>query len=57
VFSQAGATPSSHTLQLRVKDTTSFVSAGMAGGLLDHQRSWTIQVDGDVIFRNGFDAP
>lgn len=57
VFSQPGATPSSHTLEVRVKDATSFVSAAMAGGLLDHQRSWTIQVGSDVIFRNGFDGP
>jgi len=57
VFSQPGASPASHTLQVRVKDTTSFVSAAMAAGLLDHQRSWTIQVVGDVIFRNGFDGP
>ncbi|MGN6518379.1 MAG: M64 family metallopeptidase [Dokdonella sp.] len=56
VFSQAGGTPSSHTLEVRVKDTTNFVSAAMAGSLLDHQRSWTIEVDGDVIFRNGFDG-
>ncbi|HEY6941616.1 M64 family metallopeptidase [Dokdonella sp.] len=56
VFSQAGASPSSHTLEVRVKDLTGFVSAAMAGGLLDHQRSWTIQVDTDVIFRNGFDG-
>jgi hypothetical protein len=29
----------------------------MAGSLLDHERSWTIQVADDVIFRNGFDGP
>ena len=57
VFSQPVVTPSSHTLQLRVKDTTSFVSTAMAGSLLDHQRDWTIHVDNDVIFRNGFDGP
>ncbi|HEU4664159.1 MAG TPA: M64 family metallopeptidase [Dokdonella sp.] len=57
VFSQAGALPPSHTLEVRVKDLTGFVSAAMAGGLLDHQRSWAIQVVGDVIFRNGFDVP
>ena len=57
VFNQAASTPSSHTLQVRVKDTTNLVAAAMAGSLLDHQRSWTIQVGGDVIFRNGFDGP
>ncbi|TCO40405.1 M64 family metallopeptidase [Dokdonella fugitiva] len=57
VFSQPGSTPASHTLQVRVKDQTAFVSAAMAGSLLDHERSWTIQVADDVIFRNGFDGP
>ena len=55
VFSQAGATPATRTLQLRVRDLTSYVSAQMAGSLLEHTRSWTIHVDNDVIFRNGFD--
>jgi hypothetical protein len=55
VFSQAGTTPATRTLQLRVRDLTSYVSAQMAGSLLEHTRSWTIHVDNDVIFRNGFD--
>jgi len=54
-FSQSGSSPASRTLELRVIDATPFVSAGMAEGLLVHGRSWTIEVDGDVIFRDGFD--
>jgi len=55
-FSQVGSTPSTRTLTLRVRDLTSDVSPQMAGALLEHTRSWTIQVSNDVIFRNGFDA-
>jgi hypothetical protein len=54
-FVQVTPTPASHTLEVRVKDLTTFVSPQMAGGLLDHQRSWTIQVSNDTIFANGFD--
>jgi hypothetical protein len=55
-FNQASASPATRTLELRVKDLTSFVSAAMAGTLLDHKRTWTIQVSvGDTIFKNGFD--
>ena len=46
----------SHTLELRVKDLTAFVAPSMAGGLLVHSRSWTIQVaGGDLIFKHGFE--
>ena len=45
-----------HTLELRVKDLTSLVAPSMAGSLLVHSRSWTIQVAaGDLIFRHGFE--
>jgi hypothetical protein len=54
-FSQVGATPAIRTLALRVRDMTSYVSPQMAGTLLEHTRSWTIRVNDDVIFRNGFD--
>jgi hypothetical protein len=55
-FSQVGATPAIRTLALRVRDMTSYVSPQMVGTLLEHTRSWTIRVNDDVIFRNGFDA-
>ena len=55
-FSQVSATPTIRTLVLRVRDLTSFVSPQMAGTLLEHTRSWTIRVNSDVIFRNGFDG-
>jgi hypothetical protein len=55
-FSQASGTPTTRTLEIRVKDQTSFVSPQMAGSLLDHGRTWTIQViASDIIFKNGFD--
>lgn len=56
-FSQAGASPATHTLELRVKDLTAFVASSMAGALLDHKRTWTIHVvnSDDTIFENGFD--
>lgn len=57
-FSQANASPTTRTLELRVKDLTPFVSVAMAGTLLDHKRTWTIQVSvGDTIFKNGFENP
>jgi len=55
-FSQVSATPTIRTVVLRVRDLTSFVSPQMAGTLLEHTRSWTIRVNSDVIFRNGFDG-
>ena len=54
-FSQSTPTPATHTLELRVSDATSYVSAAMAGDLLVHSRNWTIHVGDDVIFRNGFE--
>ncbi|MEO7432471.1 MAG: M64 family metallopeptidase, partial [Dokdonella sp.] len=55
-FTQAATTPATHTLQLRVTDSTSFVTPSMAGSLLDHTRTWTIHVSaGDLIFANSFD--
>jgi hypothetical protein len=53
-FSQATATPAVRTLELRVKDLTPFVSPTMAGTLLDHTRTWTVQIS-DTIFDDGFD--
>jgi hypothetical protein len=55
-FTQVAATPATRTLELRVKDLTTFVAPSMAGTLLDHKRTWTIHVGlSDIIFRNGFD--
>ncbi|UXI69407.1 M64 family metallopeptidase [Tahibacter amnicola] len=53
-FTQAGSTPASRSLELRVTDTTSLVSPVMSQGLTVHSRTWTIQVGNDLIFRNGF---
>ncbi|ALN94162.1 igA Peptidase M64 family protein [Lysobacter gummosus] len=44
-FRQDTATPATRTLELRVTDKTAFVSAAMAGGLLQHSRSWSIRVN------------
>ena len=56
-FQQASASPATHTLELRIKDLTTFVAPSMAGTLLDHKRTWTIHVvnGDDTIFKNGFD--
>ncbi|MEO5560481.1 MAG: M64 family metallopeptidase [Dokdonella sp.] len=56
-FSQVSASPTTHTLELRAKDLTTFVAPSMAGALLDHKRTWTIHVvnSDDTIFKNGFD--
>lgn len=43
-FRQDAATPATRTLELRVVDQTAFVKAAMAGGLLQHSRTWTIRV-------------
>lgn len=43
-FRQDAATPATRTLELRATDQTAFVKPAMAGGLLVHSRSWTIQV-------------
>lgn len=51
VFSQAGPTPATRTLELRVRDTSAYV----AGSLPTRSRSWTIQVDTDRIWFDGFD--
>ncbi len=54
LFNATAAGP--HTLELRVKDLTAFVAPSMAGSLLAHSRSWTIQVTaGDLIFKHGFE--
>lgn len=55
-FSQASATPATRTVEARVTDLTPLVSDEMASGLLEHRRSWTVSVRGDVIFQDGFDA-
>lgn len=43
-FHQAGSSPSTHTLELRVRDNTPLVKADMAGSLLIHSRTWSIRV-------------
>lgn len=55
-FSQSSSTPATRSLELRVTDATSYVSAAMTQGLLVHSRIWTIQVGNDVIFSDGFDG-
>jgi hypothetical protein len=63
----AGATTDSHaftptassapmrTLQLRATDQTSLVHPDMSEGLLEHTRTWTIQVSTGQVFSNGFE--
>lgn len=53
VFQQAGPTPATHTLELRVTDLTPLVKPAAAGNLLVHSRSWTIQVGNDRLFADG----
>lgn len=53
VFQQAGPTPATHTLELRVTDLTSMVKPSMAGSLLVHSRTWSIQVGNDRLFADG----
>ena len=50
-------TVGNYTLELRVKDLTTYVAPSMAGSLLMHSRSWTIQVStiDDLIFKHGFE--
>ena len=57
VFNQASATPATRTLQLRVTDSTGTLPTAMAGGVLEHTRSWTINVSPSIglIFANGFE--
>ena len=43
------------TLQLRATDQTPLVHPDMAGGLLEHTRTWTLQVSAGEMFRNGFE--
>lgn len=50
-FSQNSPTPATRSLQLRVRDTTWYATAGL---LPTRVRNWTIQVNADIIFRNGF---
>lgn len=54
VFQQAAATPATRTLELRVTDLTALVKPSMAGSLLVHSRSWTINVGNDRLFADGF---
>jgi hypothetical protein len=54
-FSQAAASLETRVLELRVTDQTAFVHAEMADGLIEHSRSWTIQVVNDRLFANGFE--
>ncbi len=56
-YTQAAATPASRTLKVRVHDNTALVNPAMAEGLLDHTRSWQIQVGDDDIFVDGFETP
>lgn len=56
MFHQDAATPATRTLALHVDDQTPLVNGAMADGLLDSTRTWTIEVGGDRIFRNGFDT-
>ena len=50
-FTQTSATPTTHTLELRVHDDTPLVPAAMAGQLLEHKRTWTIQVQPAASFQ------
>ena len=43
-FHQAGSSPSTHTLELRVRDDTPLVKADLAGSLLLHSRTWNIRL-------------
>ncbi len=54
VFNDPVPAVSARTLQLRVTDTSPFVHAQMADGLMVHTRSWTLQPN-DVLFANGFE--
>lgn len=54
-FVQSVAAPATRTLELRATDETTFVHATMADGLLVHSRTWTIQVNNDRLFANGFE--
>jgi len=57
VFNQASATPATRTLRLRVTDTTGTLPTSMAGGVLEHTRSWTINISPSIglIFGDGFE--
>jgi hypothetical protein len=54
-FSQAGGSPATRTLELRVIDPTPFVHPDLANGLTTHSRSWQIVVDAGTLFGNGFE--
>lgn len=51
-FTQSMPTPTTRTLQVRVRDTSAYVKPGP---LPARTRTWTIQVNADLVFRNGFD--
>ncbi|MCQ4164991.1 M64 family metallopeptidase [Tahibacter harae] len=53
-FQQLTPTPATRTLELRVTDQTALVQPAMAGDLLTHSRTWTIQVGNDRLFDDGF---
>ncbi len=50
-FVQATPTPATRTLEVRVRDPSPYV----AGNLPTYTRSWTIHVDAERIFTDGFD--
>lgn len=51
-FAQNAPTPATRTLQVRVRDNSTYVKPGP---LPTRTRTWTIQVNIDLIFRNGFE--
>jgi IgA Peptidase M64 len=48
-FSQAGASPAARTLELRVIDNSTLVKPEMAGTLMTHSRTWTINVASSIL--------
>jgi IgA Peptidase M64 len=48
-FSQAGASPVARTLELRVTDNSTLVKPEMAGTLMTHSRTWTINVASSIL--------
>lgn len=53
-WTPAGGDTATHSLELRVTDSTAFVHPAMADGLTTHARSWTLQPTGSL-FANGFE--
>ena len=54
-FTAIAPSAAMRTLQLRATDQTALVHPDMAEGLLEHTRSWTLQVSAGEMFRNGFE--